>query len=370
MAGLLFSSSLEDIGVVQGGSLHRRLRNKREKMEGSSLEESSARGRRHSGDSATPTNTVLGLSLSQGETDPHKIARNLGDDAKILSGSLRKSRRSETLGVNSKLAHTHRDNAPTHTFAQAEAEGADSSDEETRPDEDKVDNDLAAIFDLEDLDLDSEGAVASRGAGPRGQCNPGQSNPAQLARPAKRMGIQTGYDPLSLLAAESECEVAEVTSEGGGGQTPPGVRRDLAEEIEMYMNHLGSPLSSRAPSSVDLRSPASPAAAVHQHEARRGSLPHCSSRALSVPRSHTYHSHQQVAHSLHSSHAPQANTPTHARARLWSSPAYPPDAAPLRGDERDRDPHSGMASPSPSPSRECLQGALAHGNQIEMVNWR
>lgn len=242
---------------------------------------------------------------------------------------------------------------PTHTFADAEAEGADSSDEETRTEEDKVDNDLAAIFDLEDLDLDSEGPAASSGAGSRRQ-----SIPAPL--PAKRMGIQTGYDPLSLLAAESECEVAEVSSEGGGGgcggQSPPGVRRDLAEEIEMYMNHLGSPLSSRAPSSVDLRSPASPAGGVHQHETRRGSLPHCSSRALSVPRSHTYHSHQQVAHSLHSSHAPQhprtpqVNTPSHARARLWSSPAYPPDAAPQRGDERDRDPHSGMASPSPSPS--------------------
>ncbi|XP_048118578.1 C-myc promoter-binding protein-like isoform X3 [Alosa alosa] len=354
VAGLLFSSSLEDIGVMQGGSLHRRLGNKREKTDGS-LEESGVRGRRHSGDSATPTGTVLGLSLNQGETDPHKIARNLGDDAKILSGSLRKSRRCETLGMNSKQAHAllNDDEVPMHrlslTTADDAAEDEDSSDEE-RPDEDKVD--LADIFDLEDLDLDSEGIMGC-GAGPRRQ-----SVPVQLARPAKRMGIQMGFDPLSLLAAETESEVAEVCSEGAGARTPPGMRRDLAVEIEMYMNHLGSPLSSRAPSSVDLRFPTSPAGGAHhqQHEARRGSLPHCSSRALSVPRSQTYHSHQQVAHS-HSSHnvqqrsrTPQANTPTHARARLWSSPAYPPDGAPQQGEERDRDPHSDLASPPPSPS--------------------
>ncbi|XP_031424878.1 C-myc promoter-binding protein-like isoform X3 [Clupea harengus] len=338
VAGLLFSSSLEDIGVMQGGSLHRRLGNKREKTEGS-LEQSGVRCRRHSGDSSTPTptGTVLGLSLNQGETDPHKIACNLGDDAKILSGTLRKSRRPETLDVNSK--HTH--DAPRHALAHTEAEDADSSDEE-KADEDKVDNDLAAIFDLEDLDLDSEEIVGSGyGAGLRRQSMP--------ARPAKRMGIQMGFDPLSLLAAESGCEVQEVSSEGAGARTPPGVRRDLAEEIEMYMNHVGSPMSSRAPSSVDLRFPTSPAGGTH--ETRRCSLPHCSSRALSVPRSHTFHTHQQVSHS-HNSHAhrsrtPQANTPTHARARLWSSPTCDPDAAPFRG---ERDLPSGLASPSPSPS--------------------
>ena len=120
VAGLLFSSSLEDIGVMQGGSLHRRLGNKREKTEGS-LEQSGVRCRRHSGDSSTPTptGTVLGLSLNQGETDPHKIACNLGDDAKILSGTLRKSRRPETLDVNSK--HTH--DAPRHALAHTCAQG-------------------------------------------------------------------------------------------------------------------------------------------------------------------------------------------------------------------------------------------------------
>ncbi|KAL2088331.1 hypothetical protein ACEWY4_015230 [Coilia grayii] len=355
VAGLLFSSSLEDIGMSQAGSLHRRLGSSREKACEGSQEQPGVRGRRYSGDSSTPTSTVLGLSLSQGETDPHKIARNLGDDAKILSGTLRKSRRPKTLDIASKHTHARKD-APIRVLTQRRAEeDADSSDEE-KPDEDKVDNDLAAIFDLEDLDLEAEGIAGGCGGG-FGAGLRRLSNPPPLPKPAKRMGIRTGFDPLSLLAAESECEVQEVSSEGGGDRTPPGVRRDLAVEIEMYMNHLGSPLSSRAPSSVDLRYPASPAGGA-LHEMRRGSLPQCSSRALSVPRSHTYHttqqpqlrplSHSHTSRSAQRSWTPIANTPTHARTRLWSSPAYPPDAAPSEAEYRD--PPSGLASPSPSPS--------------------
>ncbi|XP_063045135.1 C-myc promoter-binding protein-like isoform X3 [Engraulis encrasicolus] len=425
VAGLLFSSSLEDIGVSQaqqgggggGGSLHRRqpfsssirektplpaaiLEGPQEPQEQQQqhhhhhLHGPGVRARLHSsgGDSSsTPTSHHhLGLSLSQGETDPHKIARHMGDDAKILSGTLRKSRRPETLDITS----THNTHPNTHPHAHVDAplrslthqrseeeeeeeeddddddddEETDSSDEDIPKQEDKVDNDLAAIFDLEDLDLDSEGFLSGVGGG-GGSGGSGYkvglrrfSVPAPLPKPAKRMGIQTGFDPLSILAAESE-EVSSEGDQGARAQTPPGLRRDLAEEIEMYMNQVGSPLSSRAPSTTDLRYPGSPAggastiSAAKLHEMRRGSLPQFSSRALSVPRSHTYHTPQlqPLSQSHKSRSAQRSRTPTHAnsqaRTRLWSSPAYP-DAAPGQGEYSGgrSGSASGMGSPSPSPS--------------------
>lgn len=67
-----------------------------------------------------------------------------------------------------------------------------------------------------------------------------------LGRVVKRMGIEAGFDPLSLMVAETQ-----VHSEGDNADTPTA-RRDLAEEIHHYMNNLSSPLSQRS-LSVDLK---------------------------------------------------------------------------------------------------------------------
>uniref|UniRef100_A0A672J3Q2 DENN/MADD domain containing 4A n=1 Tax=Salarias fasciatus TaxID=181472 RepID=A0A672J3Q2_SALFA len=91
--------------------------------------------------------------------------------------------------------------------------------------------------------------------------------------PVRRTGIETGFDPLSLIAtaAEQDCD-----RDNGG--TPTG-RRNLAEEIETYMNTGSSPLSSRTPS-MDLQNPSSPLF--------RGSSPHASPQPAALRRSNTH----------------------------------------------------------------------------------
>lgn len=67
-----------------------------------------------------------------------------------------------------------------------------------------------------------------------------------LSRVVKRTGIEAGFDPLSLMAAETHGH----EDEDNAGN--PSARRDLAEEIHHYMNNLSSPLSQRS-LSVDLK---------------------------------------------------------------------------------------------------------------------
>ncbi|KAL1007595.1 hypothetical protein UPYG_G00088870 [Umbra pygmaea] len=186
----------------------------------------------------------------------------------------------------------------------------------------------------------------------RGQCNAAPAVAAWVLE-----SVSPRVDPSSvrasrrasipLLAAESDPRQGE-----GGGEdeqemetdevgTPTACRRDhLAREIEMYMNHMGSPLSSRTPS-IDLQDASSPLS-LHPPPPliatpRRGSLPQSSPlRAVGVPHSRT-------------SCAPSPSHP--ARQRLWSSPSCPtstPSPRPSPSRERDREP--GLASPSSSSS--------------------
>uniref|UniRef100_A0A671V5S0 DENN/MADD domain containing 4A n=1 Tax=Sparus aurata TaxID=8175 RepID=A0A671V5S0_SPAAU len=90
----------------------------------------------------------------------------------------------------------------------------------------------------------------------------------------RRTGIETGFDPLSLLTTDA---VQECDQENSSTST---ARRDLAEEIEMYMNNASSPLSSRAPS-MDLQNPSSPLF-------RSASSPHTSPRPSALLRSNTH----------------------------------------------------------------------------------
>ncbi|KAJ8272242.1 hypothetical protein COCON_G00111010 [Conger conger] len=170
VAGLLFTSSLEEIGTVQGGSLHRQR---------SSVEERQG------------VEDWLGA-----ETDPARIAESLGEDAKILSGTFWKAQRPDSLAVG-------------------------------------------------------EGAGGGAGRG-RGEKDRGWG--AGGCGEAERAVVRVGLDPLSLLVAETEEEEEEEDEPDAEGVLTP--RRHLAEEIEMYMNHLGSPLSSRTPS-MDLQDPSS-----------------------------------------------------------------------------------------------------------------
>lgn len=203
----------------------------------------------------------------------------------------------------------------SHPRDHVKAEQRDSSDEDGANAE--------AIFDLEDLDLDK---LAEHGS-----CS-GRPEASRLT------GIQAGFDPLSLLAAES-------SSQQGGEEadTPstPAAARHLAREIELYMEHLGSPLSSRTPS-MDLQEASSPLL-LHPSSGsapRRASLPYSSplrAPRASLPRSRT------------SQPDPLPSPMATSRRRLWSTPSSAtPSPSPRPSPCREQADQTPLVSPSSS----------------------
>lgn len=360
VAGLLFTSSLEEIGEVHTNSLLRRHKSALEEVvgsasSGSALDWQGARARRLSGDtvgSSGSGTTVLGLGMSQGETDPDKIAGNLGADARILSGAnFSKSKRPRSLVVGGLEAATT-GSARTRDHRREEddeMEGQDSSDEDR--------SNTEAIFDLEDLDLDKPASGTKPSNKPHKKpversASYSGTSPATSRGAVKRTDIKTGFDPLSLLAAESQSEQhnEDQYSEEGESSTS-SARRDLAREIELYMNYMGSPLSSRTPS-LDLQDATSPLL-LHPSSLvtpRRASLPHSSPlRTTGVPRSRTFH-------------PPSPSQPI-SRQRLWSSPpcrssSTTPSPSPRPSPYRERSDRMSLASPSPSSSSFALDTLL------------
>lgn len=122
----------------------------------------------------------------------------------------------------------------------------------------------------------------------------------------KRTGIEIGSDPLSLITAETVQKYDESTN-------TTTTRRDLAEEIEVYMNNSNSPLSSRA-ASKDLQNLSNPSLPFVS--------PHTSPRPCALLRSNT--------------HLP---LPVRSNDRLRSSPSLP-----LGSRDRERPPS--LVSPS------------------------
>ncbi len=365
VAGLLFTSSLDEIGEVHTNSLLRRHKSALEEVvgsgsSGSALDWQGVRGRRLSGDtvgSSGSGTTVLGLGMSQGETDPDKIAGHLGADVKILSGAnFSKSKRPRSLalgGLEGAAAKSGTARSHDHREEEEEMEGQDSSDEDR--------SNTEAIFDLEDLDLDkpATGAGISSHRTNKSHKKPVERSASyggmstETSRGAvKRTGIATGYDPLSLLAAESQSEQQNEDQYPEGDEaSTPSARRHLAREIELYMSHMGSPLSSRTPS-LDLQDPASPLL-LHPSSVsapRRASLPHSSPlRTAGVPRSRTFH--------------PPSPSQTISRQRLWSSPpcrssSTTPSPSPRPSPYRERTDRMSLASPSPSSSSFALDTLL------------
>uniref|UniRef100_A0AAQ5YVR6 UDENN domain-containing protein n=1 Tax=Amphiprion ocellaris TaxID=80972 RepID=A0AAQ5YVR6_AMPOC len=359
-ASLLFTSSLDEIGEVHTNSLIRRHKSALEEVvgsasSGSALDWQGVRNRRLSGDTVGSSGsgaTVLGLGMSQGETDPDKIAGHLGADAKILSGAnFSKSKRPHSLvlsGLEGAAAKTNA--ARSHVEEEEEeTEGQDSSDEDR--------SNMEAIFDLEDLDLDKPATGVKPHNKPHKKTVERSASYGGITSmtprgAVKRTGIETGFDPLSLLAAESQSEQQTEDQDPEGDEvSTPSARRHLAREIELYMNHMGSPLSSRTPS-MDLQDPASPLL-LHPstlHTPRRASLPHSSPlRTAGVPRSRTFQ-------------PPSPSQPI-SRQRLWSSPpcrssSTTPSPSPRPSPYRERADRMSLASPSPSSSSFALDTLL------------
>lgn len=350
VAGLLFTTSLDEIGEVRSNSLLRRHRSALEEVVGSTgsssgLDWQGVRRRRLSGDTVCSSGsgtTVLGLGMSQAETDPDKIAGHLGADARILSStSYSKNKRLHSVtpgGLDRLTAKVDTRRSRDHRELEEEVERQDSSDEER--------NNADAIFDLEDLDSDKPATDAKLHQGP---VEPSSYSGVTAKGTVTRTDIEMGFDPLSLLAAESQSKQRETDQYPQQDEaSTPRARRNLAREIELYMNHLGSPLSSRTPS-LDLQDPASPLL-LHpsSNSLRRSSLPHGSPlRTVGVPHSRTFHQ-------------PSSSQPI-SRQRLWSSPpcqssstSPSPQPSPLR----ERADRMSLVSPSPSSSSFALDTLL------------
>uniref|UniRef100_A0A8C0TUJ5 DENN domain containing 4A n=1 Tax=Canis lupus familiaris TaxID=9615 RepID=A0A8C0TUJ5_CANLF len=242
---------------------------------------------------------LMGLMLNRinQEANPGDMVEKLGADAKILSNVISK----------------------------------ESSDDDTPFDgsnclADKVDSPV--IFDLEDLDSETDGSKVGYIA---------SQNPRRIQRmsssfsvkPSEKTDVATGFDPLSLLVAETEQqqkEEEEEEDEDSKSVSTPSARRDLAEEIVMYMNNMSSPLTSRTPS-IDLQracddKSTSKKSPTFVKACRRSSLPPHSPRPVRLTKSKSY-----------------TKTEERPRDRLWSSPAFSP-TCPFREESQDALTHS------------------------------
>ncbi|XP_023613580.1 C-myc promoter-binding protein isoform X7 [Myotis lucifugus] len=273
------------------------------------------RNRNHSG-------VMMGLMLNRinQEANPGDMVEKLGADAKILSHVISKSKRPNSLDIGRPTLRSKRDSLEK-----------ESSDDDTPFDgsnclADKVDSPV--IFDLEDLDSETCGSKMGYVA---------TQNPKRIQRmnssfsvkPFEKTDVATGFDPLSLLVAETEQQQKEEEEEDEDetkSVSTPSARRDLAEEIVMYMNNMTSPLTSRTPSIdlqrayddklTDKKSPTLVKAC------RRSSLPPNSPRPMRLTKSKSYTKNED-----------------RPRDRLWSSPAFSP-SCPFREETQDAFTHS------------------------------
>ncbi|XP_019389377.1 PREDICTED: C-myc promoter-binding protein isoform X1 [Crocodylus porosus] len=304
-AGLLFTSSFEDANGAE--IIHSKTLRKRHKSAvESDLKQMAwaSRNRNLSGDA------LMGLMINRinQEASPGEIVEKLGADAKILSNVFQKSIRPNTLDIRKSSLGSERESLEK-----------ESSDEDAPFDGSFIDKmESPVIFDLEDLDAEPEPKTVKSSTEKLKRL---QRNSSFPAKPIEKTDVETGFDPLSLLVAETEQQKEEDEEDDDRSVSTPSVRRDLAEEIVMYMNNMSSPLTSRTPS-IDLQktyedkttSKKSPTAA---QPCRRSSLPQNSPRP-SLTKSRSYHPKHEAR----------------ARDRLWSSPAYSPNS-PAREQSQD-----------------------------------
>lgn len=297
--GLLFTSSFEDANeaeVIKSKSLRRRHKSAVE----ADLREMPWEGRNRnlSGDG------LVGLMMNRinQEANPGEIVEKLGADAKILSSALQKSIRPKTLNIRSSSLESKRESLEKESSDEDAAFDCSFTDKTESP----------VIFDLEDLDGEPETPTAVKTSGEKSKKL--QRKSSFPVKPVEKTDVETGFDPLSLLVAETEQQKEEEEDDDDRSVSTPSARRDLAEEIVMYMNNMSSPLSSRAPS-IELQKPfddrnANKRSPTIIQPCRRSSLPPNSPRPPSLTKSKSYHAKHEER----------------PRDRLWSSPAYSPNS--------------------------------------------
>ncbi|NWR96714.1 MYCPP protein, partial [Motacilla alba] len=297
--GLLFTSSFEDANeaeVIKSKSLRKRHKSAVE----ADLREMpwESRNRNLSGDG------LVGLMINRinQEANPGEIVEKLGADAKILSSALQKSIRPKTLNIRSSSLESKRESLEKESSDEDAAFDCSFTDKTESP----------VIFDLEDLDGEPETPTAVKTSNEKSKKL--QRKSSFPVKPVEKTDVETGFDPLSLLVAETEQQKEEEEEDDDRSVSTPSARRDLAEEIVMYMNNMSSPLSSRAPS-IELQKPfddrnANKRSPTIVQPCRRSSLPPNSPRPPSLTKSKSYHTKHEER----------------PRDRLWSSPAYSPNS--------------------------------------------
>uniref|UniRef100_A0A2K6A286 DENN domain containing 4A n=1 Tax=Mandrillus leucophaeus TaxID=9568 RepID=A0A2K6A286_MANLE len=314
---LLLISSLEDTNGTR--NIQSRCFRKRHKSDNeTNLQQQVVWGNRNRNLSG---GVLMGFMLNRinQEATPGDIVEKLGADAKILSNVISKSTRPNTLDIGKPPLRSKRDSLEK-----------ESSDDDTPFDGsnylgDKVESPV--IFDLEDLDSETDGSKAGCVA----MQNPKsiqRMNSSFSVKPFEKTDVATGFDPLSLLVAETEQQQKEEEEEDEDDSksiSTPSARRDLAEEIVMYMNNMSSPLTSRTPS-IDLQracddklNKKSPPLVK---ACRRSSLPPNSPKPVRLTKSKSYTKSEEKP-----------------RERLWSSPAFSP-TCPFREESQDTLTHS------------------------------
>ncbi|XP_054608589.1 DENN domain-containing protein 4C isoform X3 [Dunckerocampus dactyliophorus] len=135
-----------------------------------------------------------------------------------------------------------------------------------------------AVFqDLEEEPEDDQGTIVRKLPDEEAASEEGKRPEEKMEKRERKRTetseVEVGADPLSLLVSEGE-ESASVTSQEPPRSMPTVVSRNLAEEIEMYMN-LQSPLGIKS-SSMELKQPQDESADAPQSKQpleRRSSLP-------------------------------------------------------------------------------------------------
>ncbi|XP_078097285.1 C-myc promoter-binding protein isoform X2 [Mustelus asterias] len=325
-AGLLFTTSFDNAAYPDPALAHGDTLRKRHKsaMEPGMKEQMvwGGRNRSLSGDA------FAGLVMHRGsmDTDPREIAEKLGADAKILSTALQMAARPNTLEIIKPRHLCKQVSLNLEKELSDEDTPYDLDETSTNVEEDKTDS--PAIFDLEDLDSEPD-CGKSNGKPNQNPRRELQSKKLQRSmsagagiKLAERRGVQRGYDPLSLIVAETnqEKEDEEEDEDYDKCLFTPSTRRNLAEEIEMYMESMSSPLASRTPS-MDFSKTDDDTATSSNCKglpvvkgSRRSSLPTGSPRISGLCRSKTFQPHAKGEFNAK------------RRDRLWSSPTYSPSS--------------------------------------------
>ncbi|KAH1183490.1 hypothetical protein KIL84_014106 [Mauremys mutica] len=296
-AGLLFTSGFEgtnEAGVIQSKTLRKRHKSAVEP----DLKQMAwrSRNRNLSGDA------LMGLMINRinQNASPEDIVEKLGADAKILSNVFQKSIRPNSLDIRKSSLGFKRESMEKESSDEDAPFYGSFADKTESP----------VIFDLEDLDAEPDTAKTVKLSNEKPKML--QRNSSFLIKPVEKTDVETGFDPLSLLVAETEQQKDDDEDDDDKSVSTPSARRDLAEEIVMYMNNMSSPLTSRAPS-IDLQKTyddknVSKKSPTVTQPCRRSSLPPYSPRPMRLIKSKSYHIKNEER----------------PRDRLWSSPSYSP----------------------------------------------